>query len=418
MAAYVVTLGVTYGGFNNGMMRYKDDREGYTTSVMGLVLAMGAFWLLLGTVFSEQASVLTGMPLVLVALMFCETVSKAIYEIWTSRMRFDFEYKKLVAVSVLQTVLVPAVGVAFVVMASDKVLARVLGFVVVESVFGILLAGAMLKKSRRIFCAKYWKYTLLFNIPLLPHYLSQVLLSSADRIIIGDMCSPADAGIYSIAYSAGMVMMLLVSSLNATVNPWLYRKMDAKEYDRVNKIGVAILVMLAAAILIMDGFAPTIVAILAPGEYSDAMYLVPVVAASVFFIYLYLFCSNIEFFYERTSVAMVASVIAAVLNVVLNLIFIPRFGYAAAGYVTLACYVVLGVTHFLFAQRVAIERAGRPILNGRFIGLLSVGMLIASIAFSAIYPYPIARYLVTLAIVVVGVWKRKVIIEKAKEVLS
>jgi len=56
MAIYVVTLGVTYGGFNNGMMRYKDDREGYTSSVMGLVLVMGALWLALGMLFQGQVN--------------------------------------------------------------------------------------------------------------------------------------------------------------------------------------------------------------------------------------------------------------------------------------------------------------------------------------------------------------------------
>ena len=49
VAMYVITLGVIYGGFNNGMMRYRDDREGYASSVMGLVLVMGAFIMLAAT---------------------------------------------------------------------------------------------------------------------------------------------------------------------------------------------------------------------------------------------------------------------------------------------------------------------------------------------------------------------------------
>lgn len=108
--------------------------------------------------------------------------------------------------------------------------------------------------------------------------------------------------------------------------------------------------------LVVDILAPEVVAILAPGEYSEAMTLVPVIAASVFFMFMYSYCSNIEFYYEKTGLAAVASVLAAVLNVILNAVFIPLFGYRAAGYTTLACYVALGAAHYIFSQRSCVQR--------------------------------------------------------------
>jgi len=56
VAIYLVTLGVTYGGFNNGMIRYSDDKEGYTSSVMGLVLSVSLLWIGVSFVFSETVS--------------------------------------------------------------------------------------------------------------------------------------------------------------------------------------------------------------------------------------------------------------------------------------------------------------------------------------------------------------------------
>ena len=418
VAMYVITLGVIYGGFNNGMMRYRDDREGYASSVMGLVLVMGAFWLVVGALLQNNMVELTGMPLTLVALMFGESVAKAVSEIWTLRMRFDFEYRKLVVVSVLQTVLAPLVGIVFVLMASDKVLARVLGFFMVEGALAVALAFVLFRKGKKLFCFEYWKYALFFSIPLLPHYLSEVLLSTVDRIMIDDMCSAADAGVYSIAYSAGMIMMMFVNSLNSTVNPWLYRRLDAGEYRRVDRTGFVLLGLLAVAILAMDGLAPTIVAILAPGEYSDAMFLVPVIAASVFFTYLYSYCSNIEFYYEVRGPAMFASVAAAVLNVALNAALIPTLGYVAAGYTTLVCYIALGAFHFLLAQRISRERTGSNILSGGRIWLLAFGLVVTSSLFSVIYPVPLARFAVTAALVVFCIKNRRQILAKLKEMAT
>lgn len=48
----------------------------------------------------------------------------------------------------------------------------------------------------------------------------------------------------------------------------------------------------------------------------------------------------------------VATMIAAGLNVVLNLIFIPKYGYVAAAYTTLACYIIYYIIHIFFSRRI------------------------------------------------------------------
>lgn len=415
VATYLVTLGVTYGGFNNGMIRFKTDREGYTSSVVGLVFALGLLWIALSAVLSDYVVALTGLPLTLVSLLFVEVVVKGVYDIWTSRMRFDYEYRKLVPASLLLSVAVPALGVVFVVMASDKVLARILSFVLVEAAFAVVLSACMLRRGRRLFKWEYWKFTLLFNFPLLPHYLSQVVLSSSDRIMIANLCTASDAGVYSIAYSVGMIMTLLTNSLNSTVVPWLYRTLDAKQFGRIGRTSASLLGLIAVVIAVVDILAPEVVGILAPGEYSEAMQLVPVIAASVFFMFLYSYCSNIEFYYEKTGLAAIASVVAALLNIVLNALFIPVFGYRAAGYTTLACYMVLGAAHYIFSQRVARARTGSAVLDWRIIIGLSCVFVAVSLVLPLLYPYPVARYAVFAAFLVVTLSRRRAIINKLKE---
>lgn len=415
---YIVTFGVAYGGFNNGMIRYPEDREGYTSSVMGLVIAMGIVWGALFSLFPNQTSTFLGMPDSYALLMLVEVVASEVYDVWICRARYDFDYKKIVRSSVFLAIGVPALGIPFVMLAQNKVLARIIAVTIIYISIAAVACTGTLKRSKRIFCWDYWKFTLAFNFPLLPHYLSQVVLSSSDRIMIGQMCSNSDAGIYSIAYSAGMIMTVLTTSLNSTVIPWLYRQLEAKQYDRVGKVAIELLGLLAIAILLMDALAPDLVAILAPSKYGEAMELVPVIAASVFFIFLYSFCSNIEFFYEQTNVATVASVLAAVLNVILNALFIPIFGYKAAGYTTLICYFVLGIAHYSFAQRVASEKVGRSLLHGRPMWGLALVLIAISAVFAGLYQYPIARYGILFAIAAPLFVRRHDIISRVKEVRS
>ncbi len=199
VATYLVTFGVTYGGFNNAMIKFRDDKEGYTSSLLGLILVIGLIWLLVCVTFSTSVVNLVGLPVYLIAFLFIEVISRSVYDIWVSRMKFDYEYRKMVKASLLMGLLCPIAAVSLLILVPNKVVGRIGGFILVELLYAVILGISLLKKGKVFFNKTYWKFTLIFNIPLLPHYLSQVVLSASDRMMIGQMCSAGDAGIYSIA---------------------------------------------------------------------------------------------------------------------------------------------------------------------------------------------------------------------------
>lgn len=76
---------------------------------------------------------------------------------------------------------------------------------------------------------------------------------------------------------------------------------------------------------------------------------------SVYFIMLYSLVSTVTFYYEKTKSIMASSCIIAIFNIILNSIFIKRFGMAAAGYTTLVCYVLYAIIHYLLVRRISRE---------------------------------------------------------------
>lgn len=415
VATYLVTFGVTYGGFNNAMIKFRDDKEGYTSSLLGLILVIGLIWLLVCVTFSTSVVNLVGLPVYLIAFLFIEVISRSVYDIWVSRMKFDYEYRKMVKASLLMGLLCPIAAVSLLILVPNKVVGRIGGFILVELLYAVVLGISLLKKGKVFFNKAYWKFTLIFNIPLLPHYLSQVVLSASDRMMIGQMCSAGDAGIYSIAYSAGMLMTIFTNSLIATVVPWLYRRLNESDFKRISSMSYKLLLIIAAVILGIDILAPDIVTILAPKEYSDAMGLVPVIAASVFFMFIYSYCSNIEFFYEQTRLATIASVSAAGLNLILNYLLIPVFGYRAAGYTTLICYISLALFHYFFAQRVVKKNNGTCVFNGVQIWSIAAIFCVSSLLISYFYHLAFLRYAVVLALLIIAVKYRDLILVRLKE---
>ena len=88
-------------------------------------------------------------------------------------------------------------------------------------------------------------------------------------------------------------------------------------------------------------------------KYEQAVSVIPPVAASTFFIFLYSIIGVLQFYYEKTQFMMIASGVAAGLNLLLNYIFVPLYGYAAAGYTTLICYILYCIGHHFMSKMIA-----------------------------------------------------------------
>lgn len=265
--------------------------------------------------------------------------------------------------------------------------------------------------GKKFFHARFWKHALLFNLPLIPHYLSQTVLSSADRIMIERMTGADDAGIYSLAYSISLVMTIFNTALMQTLSPWIYKKIKIKKIEELAPIAYITLALIAGINILLIAFAPEVVAVFAPAEYYDAIWVMPPVAMSVFFMYSYDLFAKFAFYYEKTRFIMTASIIGAVLNIVLNYIFIQLFGYRAAGYTTLMCYMIYDIGHYFFMNKVCDECCDgiRPYNINRVMTITFV-FLLSGFALLFTYQYFLLRYSIIVVVFIVIAVKRKEIV--------
>ena len=123
--------------------------------------------------------------------------------------------------------------------------------------------------------------------------------------------------------------------------------------------------------------APEITYILGGEKYLDGMWIIAPISASIFFRFLYSLYGNIEFYYEENFFIMFASVIAAIINIILNYVFIKKFGYLAAGYTTLFCFIVYAISHCIFSKRVLKKHVNKSYLyDNKFIFLIGIIVVI------------------------------------------
>lgn len=414
----IVTLNLFSGVYTRGLVKFEKDRAIFTSTLQGLTITLCFFWLIIYILFRTFWNNLFGLTTVQMLLMFILMWTTAVFSFWSTSQRVDFRYKKLVIVTLIVSLAKPFLGIVFVCASDDKVTARILGLALVQLVgYGVFFLLQM-KEGRFFFKAFYWKHALSFNVPLIPHYLSTSVLSGADQIMIKEMIGQSQAGIYSLAYSLSMILTMLNSSLMQTIEPWMYKKINEGKVEDISKVAYPAFGVIAFANILLIAFAPEAVALFAPKDYYDAIYVIPPVAMSVFFMFSYTFFAVFEFYYKKTTLVSLATTGGAILNIVLNFLFIKIFGYYAAGYTTLICYIAYAVFHFVFMKKICDDKLNNtyPYNFKIYFGIV-VGFIILGFTFLFLYKYLFLRYSLIVVICVGVIYKRKFIITSVRNII-
>lgn len=406
----ITTLNIHSNIFNNGMLRYPGGQDRFLSSMQGLTTTISAIFILVFLMFRNQFADFIGLPAALILILLIEIMLTPGYELWAAKQRFDFQYKKIVVSTVLLMVLNPLAGLIFVRFAGEKGYARILSVLLVQiGIYGVLYVNNF-RKERTFFHRDFWKYAVCMAVPLIPHYLSQTLLNQMDHIMISNICGMDKAGIYSVAYSGAMILQIFGKSIQSSFTPWIYKKIEANETKEIKGVVNGLILLVGVIDFMLICLAPEVIAILAGEKYSGAVYVIPPVACGAFLIFLYSMFCTMEFYYEQTKAMMTVSVAGACINYITNAVFIRGFGYYAAGYTTLFCYLFFTVAHS-FVMGLALKKNGHkdPIYDMKFIWVFTGLFVILGALMSALYTHIVVRYCILAIVVFVFIVKIKML---------
>ena len=391
------TLNLYSNVFNNGLLKYREDRDCFLSALQGLITTISLFLIGIVLLLNQKIADLIGLPVYIIVIMMIEIMLMPGFEFWAASDRFDYKYKGIIKVTLLVAVLNPILGLILVSFSSEKGYARIISVLVVQIViYGILYIRNFLR-NRTYFKLEYWKYALILAAPLVPHYLSQILLNQMDRIMISNICGTDKAGIYSVAYSAAMILQIVGKAIQSSFTPWIYKKIDSGDVSSIKPTVNSLILIVGLLNFALICFAPEAILILGGEKYQEAIYVIPPVVCSCYLIFVYSMFCTIEFYFEKTKAMTMVSVVGAVLNYITNAIFIRMFGYYAAGYTTLFSYICFVVAHYFVMKR-ALEENGfkKNVFDIKFISIFTLFYVIASVVMAFIYGCTILRYAIVI----------------------
>lgn len=412
-----LTLNLAYGSFSTAMIKFEDTRDQYISSLEGIFLLLSSVFLIIYIPLRKIWNNFFELPTFIVILMIFEIIAQSSILIWSGKKRFEYKYKSVIAITLSTSILGPVLAYLLVSNSTDKGYARILGYAAVTVIAGTIILIGNVKKGKRVFNKQYWKYAFGFNLPLLAYYLSQVIFNQSDRIMISKMNDTAHAAMYGVAYNLATLLTFVLNAINNSYVPWYYSKIKKGEQKDNRSVSSLIAILMALLILCVIWFSPEIIYILAGEGYYEAVYVVAPVAMSMLLLFYSQLFINVEFYYEEKKSLVFASIGAAIVNIVLNYIFIPIYGFVAAGYTTLVSYVIFAGANFIAMKKLLKKKNIEDVAyNYKLLIAIFAGFAVMSFMGVALYNILWARIAITFIIFVVTLLNRKKFIELIKKI--
>ncbi|MDO4522280.1 MAG: polysaccharide biosynthesis C-terminal domain-containing protein [Eubacteriales bacterium] len=218
---------------------------------------------------------------------------------------------------------------------------RVIGFYVPHVIGGAVIAVLLWTQGKKPVNLKFWKYGLLYSLPLIPEAISIQIMNQADKIMVRHLVSKSAASIIALGTTVSFIIWILEDSVWNAWLPWLFEKISRGEEADVEKPWTFIMHGFGMISWFLVLLAPEVVTILGPAKYRSAIYLsAPMIVGTLFRFFSYIY-SAVENYYKKTGYVAATTVVTMIINVILNYICIRQFGYMAAAYTTAASYFIL-----------------------------------------------------------------------------
>lgn len=346
------TINLTYS-----IGRAKQDFPGKLDCYIGSMQLLSAMVTLCISVvimfFIEQMSRFmelstTGIVLLLIYLLFSPAIN-----FFQNGFRYRYHYKENVAIAWYTTVSSVVLSLFLIFTVDyDRAVLRMAGIVlpvvVLSSAFWISSIHRGIVRPDRV----YWTYGLKLSLPLVLHTVSLNILAQSDRIFIVKICGSADVGIYSLVYSYGVLISIITNAIAEGWLPWFHDSYFAKEFDGIRKNVKPIIILGCYLTLGCIALAPEAVLILGGENYVPGIDCVPPIVLGILCQYVYTHYVNIELHLKKTKFVSMGTIFVACLNITLNILFIPIFGFVAAAYTTFFSYICLLCIHCFITKKI------------------------------------------------------------------
>ena len=330
------------------------ERSKEYISCGALLIVMNlALFLALGALCRQALELYGGLKRSLVFLAVLSSFGSALLSYYNSHLSMEYRSREFLAISFFYSF--SSIALSILLICTHRGEAgyywRALGNTLPMLLVAAYVLFRLWRRERPRVRREYARYGLRFGLPLIPHDLSRIVLSQFDRIMIAQSVGDAQAGLFSFACNLGLPIEVLTTSIDTAWCPWLFERLREGDYARIRRraFDIAMLMSVGASALML--ISPELIRLLSAPGYWESRYVAVPIVLSMYFAFLYILPAGVEYYLKKTQYIAAGTMAVAVLNVLLNALCIPRFGYVAAAYTTMVSYALYYLFHTLLSRR-------------------------------------------------------------------
>lgn len=339
----------TSGSLSSARVKYPNEYEEYAKSSLSVSSIFFICVLTITLLFRDIFSQLLGLNRNVLLMMVVQSYTTYVtLFLGTYYIQLQKSVKNLI-ITLLTTLTNVALSLTLIFMLENDYIARVVGGFVPNVLAAFVAIIYFARKKVPTLNSKYVKFMLVVSIPLIFHQLGYQLLNQQSRIMIANMLTKTDVAIFSFGFSMGMLIQIVLNSMNMAWIPWYFDvKKQGQAYQSILNGFVVIGAFLTFGYLTIS---PELARILGGVKYLQSLEFLHLIVIGYFIVFLSSIPINIQFYHGDTKFIPIATLITAFINLGLNYVMIPKFQIYGAALSVLISYIFLLVLHHLITKR-------------------------------------------------------------------
>ncbi|MBO5819240.1 MAG: polysaccharide biosynthesis protein [Bacteroidales bacterium] len=233
------------------------------------------------------------------------------------------------------------------------------GYVFLANVFSTAITFLALLPVCRVkadFNGKLLKEMLRYSLPLLVLGIAGIMNQSFDKIIFKHLfddqaLAQSQLGIYGACYKIAIIMMMFTQAFRYAYEPFIFAKNKGEDKKTSYVEAMKYYIIFAWFIFLGVMFYIDILKYIISPEYHEGLVVVPIVLICYLFQGVYF---NLSLWYkltDKTQWGAYISLIGCALTIIGNIIFVPRYGYVAAAWTSLVCFLLMTLISWWLGQK-------------------------------------------------------------------
>jgi O-antigen/teichoic acid export membrane protein len=350
VAGIISQLGLGSALFREVIYRESDEKVVESTALYFLIFEATTFFAVLIVLSNQLSSLIfdTSRYASLLSLTFLTTLLGVFDVVTLAKLRIQGRSTLFAVLTVARFLVGFTLNVYFIMILRRGLEGLVIANLLRAALFAVASLTLLIRDLQPVFSAPILRRILSFGVPLVPFGISHLALTSADRYFLQHFSTTAEVGLYSLGYSIGMIVNLVVSAVQLAWPAQMYtiaKSADAEQ--QFSKILTYYLLILGFIGLGLSVLAREVLIVMTTPSFYGAYIVVPLVALSyILWGTMYMTNSALET-QNRVKYMSLTIVSSAILNLGLSYLLIPTYGMMGAAWATLISYLALAVVQLL-----------------------------------------------------------------------